>query len=115
MTKKYVYSLFFILSLLSFKGFSQEKKDNFNTSSRQEQPVIEDLSIYPNPTTTGKIYISSKLTTEKRVEIFDVLGKKVLEGATVNKELNVSTLSPGVYIIKIKENDRSATRKLIVK
>jgi len=32
-----------------------------------------------------------------------------------SKELNISALSPGVYIIKIKEGESTATRKLIVK
>jgi Secretion system C-terminal sorting domain len=44
-----------------------------------------------------------------------VLGKKVLQTQLTSKELNVSSLSPGVYIIKVEEGDASATRKLIVR
>jgi len=47
--------------------------------------------------------------------IFDVLGKKVLQTTMSSKELNISNLTPGVYIIKINEGDATATRKLIVK
>jgi len=32
-----------------------------------------------------------------------------------SRELNIASLSPGVYIIKIKEGEATATRKLIVK
>ncbi len=114
MTKKYFYIFLFILCFASFSATAQESGDNFN--NKQPQPtVIEGLSIYPNPTTTGRITISSRLGSEKKVEIFDVLGKKVLDGTTSNGELNVNNLSAGVYIIKIKEGDNSATRKLIVK
>lgn len=110
MTKKYFYILLLMVSLFSFNAFAQEN----SSSKKQEQPTIEGLTIYPNPTGIGKVYISSKSTSEKKIEIFDVLGKKVLETTTSTKEVNVSALSPGVYIIKIKENEASATRKLII-
>ncbi len=107
MAKKYFYISLLFFCFLSFNGFAQDGK-------KQEQPSIEGLTIYPNPTSTGKLYIASKQNIEKKVEIFDVLGKKVLSATTINKEVNVSALSQGVYIIKIKENDASATRKLII-
>jgi|SRR5690606_107879 hypothetical protein len=87
----------------------------------QEKPLgrtqdqIEGLSFYPNPVSNGKIYITSKSSLAKEVTIFDVLGKKVLQRVVESKELNVSELSPGVYIIKIKEQEVTATRKLIIK
>jgi hypothetical protein len=44
-----------------------------------------------------------------------VLGKKVFQATINSKELNISSISPGVYIIKIKEGEATATRKLIIK
>lgn len=114
MTKKYFYIILFLFTFISFQASAQESKGGFGNGKKQEQPSIEGLTIYPNPTNTGKIYISSKSTADKKVEIFDVLGKKVLETVTSTKEVNVSALSSGVYIIKIKEGDASATRKLII-
>ena len=76
---------------------------------------IEGLNIYPNPASSDRIYITSKLAETKEVAIFDVLGKKVLQATITGKELNISELTPGVYIIKIKEGEATATRKLIVK
>jgi hypothetical protein len=63
----------------------------------------------------GKVYISTKEDLEKEITIFDVLGKKVLQTQLSSRELNVSSLSPGVYIIKINENQATATRKLIIR
>ncbi len=63
----------------------------------------------------GKVYITSKNDLDKEIQIFDVLGKKVLQTVLSSRELNVSTLTPGVYIIKIKEEEASTTRKLIVR
>jgi hypothetical protein len=81
----------------------------------RQQPGIDGLSFYPNPVSTGKIFITSKSSIDKEVVVFDVLGKKVLQATLTSKELNISTLSPGVYIIKIREGEATATRKLIVK
>ncbi|HEX8269972.1 MAG TPA: T9SS type A sorting domain-containing protein [Flavobacterium sp.] len=75
----------------------------------------EGLGFYPNPVSNGKIYITSKSALDKEVTIFDVLGKKVLQTITSSKEVNITALSPGVYIIKIREGEATATRKLIVK
>lgn len=75
----------------------------------------DGLSFYPNPVSNGKIYINSKSTLEKDITIFDVLGKVVLHAVVNSRELNVSALPPGVYIIKIREHEATATRKLIVK
>ena len=74
----------------------------------------QKLVIYPNPTNSGKIYITSKAALDKKIEIFDVLGKKVFETTSASKEINVSSLTAGVYIIKVKEGEATATRKLIV-
>ncbi|NMH28545.1 T9SS type A sorting domain-containing protein [Flavobacterium silvaticum] len=74
----------------------------------------KELGFYPNPVSTGKIYVTSKSSLEKEVTIFNVLGKQVLQ-QMVSRELNISTLSPGVYILKIREGDASITRKLIIK
>ena len=71
--------------------------------------------MYPNPVSNGKVYISTKNDSEKEIIIFDLLGKKVLQTLTSSRELNVSNLNSGVYIIKITEDNASATRKLIVR
>jgi hypothetical protein len=91
---------------------AQEAKQ---TAKLQETSVIEGLNLYPNPVSNGKVYITSKNDLDKEIIIFDVLGKKVLQTTISSKELGVSNLSPGVYIIKINEGDATATRKLIVK
>lgn len=109
--KNYLYILcftvFFGATNLGYSQMSETKVINIET--------IQDLSIYPNPAATSKIYITTKLNTTKDIEIFDVLGKKIYETSIFGKELNISKLMPGIYILKIKENNKSATRKLVVK
>ena len=110
MAQKYFFSL--LLSLFLAAGTLQAQEPKSVSSS-----TIEDLNFYPNPVTNGKIYITSKNTSAKEISIYDVLGKRVLQiNLSVNtKEVNVGILTSGVYIIKIKEDEATATRKLIVK
>jgi hypothetical protein len=113
MKKNYFYTTLLFL-LFSFVATAQENKESSLYGKNLEQP-LENLNLYPNPVTTGKLYITSKSTNAKEIEIFDILGKKVMQYNLTSKELNISNLIPGVYIIKIKEGDQRATRKFIVK
>ncbi len=76
---------------------------------------IEGLSIYPNPASGQKVYINTKSKKPKKVEIYNVLGKNVLSANLTGNELNISSLDPGIYIMKIQEGKSSATRKLVVR
>lgn len=114
MAKKYFYITILLVFFFSVSSSAQETKQQ---TKLQETSAIEGLNLYPNPVSNGKVYITSKNDSSKDVIIFDVLGKKVLQTTISSKELNISSLSPGVYIIKINEGETSssATRKLIVK
>jgi hypothetical protein len=112
MVKNYFYITLLLVFFFSVSVSAQDSKQN---AKFQETTVIEGLNLYPNPVSNGKVYISSKNDLTKEIIIFDVLGKKVLQTTINSKELNISNLSPGVYIIKIDEDEASATRKLIVK
>lgn len=118
MTKNYFYKLFFlgILLLLTTLGYAQVSA----TSVSQKATVvktIEGLSIYPNPATiNGKITIETKTNESKEIEIYNVVGKKIFTTSISTKELILpNSVTAGIYMIKIRENNTSATRKLIVK
>ena len=112
MKKHYYYITLLLFFLFSLSVAAQETK---GTAAARTQEPIEGLNIYPNPVTSDRIYITSKSGQSKEVEIYDVLGKKVIQAVVTTKELNVSALTPGVYIIKIREGEATATRKLVVK
>jgi len=98
---------FVILLFICTLGFSQ---DNARSSAD-----IEGFKLYPNPVTQGKVYIETALNAPKKILVFDVLGTQVLETTILGKELNLSNLDKGVYILRVFENNKVATRKLIVK
>lgn len=112
MTKNYFYIATLLVFFFTLSLSAQESKQQSKT---QESTSIEGLNLYPNPVSNGKVFITSKNDLDKDIIIFDVLGKKVLQTTLSTRELGVSNLSPGVYIIKINEGEATATRKLIVK
>lgn len=99
--------IYFVILLLAVSfGYSQDK------SASQD---IEGFKLYPNPVTTGKVYINTTLNAPKKILIFDVLGNKVLETTILGKELNLSDIDAGIYVLRVIEKDKVATRKLIIK
>ena len=80
-----------------------------------QEKQIDGLSIYPNPVSGSKVYITSDRNQVKEVEIFNVLGKKIISARIIGKEFDVSELTPGIYILKITEGTAQATRKLVVR
>ena len=89
----------------------------FVTSSvlKINQNSIEGLNIYPNPVSGNILNIETAANGTKAVNIFDVLGKQVLNVTTENTTVNVGNLNAGVYIVKITEDGKTATRKLVVR
>jgi len=82
---------------------------------RNNQNSIAGLSVYPNPVTNGNLYITSDSNATKAVVIYDVLGKMVVKTTITDQAVNVSNLKGGVYIVKITEDGKTATRKLVIR
>ena len=113
MKKNYFYILvLFGFLLLANTSYAQLNKDSSSINIAQN---IDGLTIYPNPVSNGKIYISTTLSHTKEINIYDVLGKNIISKTLIGEELDISKLNPGVYILKIRENEYSATRKLVVR
>ncbi len=90
-----------LLTVDSTIGVPENTKNNF--------------SIYPNPTMGDVINIVSATNQSKTVVVYDIIGQRVLKTNITNSKMNISSLSPGVYMLKITENDYTATKKLIVR
>lgn len=87
---------------------------NFTLSSSSFN-AIEGLSMYPNPLSGNTLNITSTANTAMSVQIFDLLGKEVVKADVVNNSVNVAKLTAGVYVVKITEEGKTATRKLVIK
>lgn len=78
---------------------------------------IEGFATYPNPVTNNRFTISSSSNGKKEIVIFNVLGKKVLTSSFLGTKSNVdvSAISSGIYILKVTEDGKTATKKLVIK
>lgn len=77
---------------------------------------INGFKIYPNPVNNGEFYISTVSNGLKSVQIFDMLGKQVYsKDNSPNEKIKTSNLRTGIYILKVTENDKIATTKLVIK
>ena len=84
--------------------------DNSPMATNQNQ--ILGLQVYPNPT-KNILNIVTDLNSTKNIEIYDMIGKKVLATNT-NNEVNVSSLTPGLYLAKITEEGKNSTIKVVI-
>jgi len=73
------------------------------------------FNIYPNPS-NGNIKINFENSNEKySVQVFSILGQKVFEKEYTNSSsAAVNNLQKGVYLVKITNDNKSVTKKLIV-
>lgn len=73
------------------------------------------FNIYPNPT-RGYVNIHTFSNDPRSVTIFDLLEKNVLaKNMQHNGILDVTSLNPGIYFIRVKEYGKTATQQLIIK
>ena len=76
---------------------------------------IEGLAVYPNPVINGKFSISSNINVNKQVEIHSLLGKLVYNKEVKgNETILISNLNKGIYILRVEEEGKISTRKLVV-
>ena len=106
----------FVALVGNFNGTAQVTARSLNDLTLSvRNNTINGLKVYPNPLNDGILYISTDLNEEKNVQVFDVLGKQVLNITTSTEAINLSSLNTGLYIVKITEGGKSATVKLAIK
>ncbi|MEY8849031.1 T9SS type A sorting domain-containing protein [Psychroserpens sp. XS_ASV72] len=82
------------------------------------QNVLEKLLIYVNQE-LDLIHIKGQLFDQTKTELYDIQGRLVLskdlESNNSFNTIDVTTLSSGIYIIKVKNERFTKTKKLIIK
>jgi len=79
--------------------------------------INQNFEIYPNPT-KGKFSISSNKSTDGRIELVDLFGKVIMltwewKSNQDNIEYDISSLPPGIYLLRIREENSVSVKKLI--
>ncbi len=71
----------------------------------------KNMILYPNPSADGIFNISLPESTAD-IEVINLEGRRVLQFTTSSTQLDLSSLSKGVYILKIKTTDGLIRKKI---
>ena len=74
---------------------------------------IDGLKMYQNPS-KNNLFIETALNSDINISIVNMLGKEVVNTKVINNTINVSNLTSGIYIVKITEEGKISTKKLII-
>ena len=88
-----------------------------NNTAQIHTNQIEGFTTYPNPMMNKRFTVKTSSSSKKQVAIFNVLGKKVFTQsfAGLQKTFNVSMLNAGIYILKVTEEAKTVTKKLVIR
>ena len=88
---------------------------NFSFNPLKRNSFQNDtFNLFPNPVKNTPLNITSLTNGEIQVSIYDMLGKQVLTSKVLNNKVNVAELNAGIYIVRITEEGKTATRKLVI-
>jgi hypothetical protein len=84
----------------------------FSRTLSTEDNELTNLKIFPNPT-SNFIQIEG-VDALKNIEIYSLEGKKVMNAATINAQVDVSSLQTGMYFLKVIDaQNRSVMKKFL--
>ena len=89
-------------------------QDTIDINNLRNDEIV-GFKLYPNPAIADVVYVTTQNNNLKEVRVYDVFGELVLTEKLSTKAMNISRLSPGVYVVQVTENNKSITRKLVVK
>ncbi len=80
-----------------------------------EEMEKENITVYPNPATSN-ITVNLIGDEKANIQLFNLVGQQVYsETATNSANINVSGLRSGVYMLKVTQNGKIYTSKVVVK
>ena len=87
--------------------------DATQTENLETPEITGEVSIYPNPASSVIYFDNIKENTY--IEMYNATGKLVLSAVLTNRSVDISQLPNGVYIVKVKNNDKVSTLKVLKK
>lgn len=88
----------------------QASEDN---SSIQED-ILSDVKLFPNPV-SDKLFLKTEsiIPKETRIVVLDINGREVLSLPLLVNEIDVSSLSSGLYYLKLQTTKENFTQKFV--
>ncbi|WP_405567801.1 endonuclease [Polaribacter sp. Asnod6-C07] len=105
------------LATIIWGGTAAENR--WSTLSTDNFSSISNIKVYPNPTSINSITIDVPVGLNiSSVTLYSVIGTKVYEAKIpnlTNNKIKIQNLKNGMYLLKINSDNKSITKKIIVK
>jgi hypothetical protein len=79
------------------------------------EATLLDMRIYPNPSNGDFVTIQTPVNGVKYVEVFDITGKRLINTSLSTDTLDISSMSSGLYLVKVTIEGQSKTSKLFIR
>lgn len=86
---------------------------SIRTSTGLEDHYQREVNIYPNPS-GGNVSLTGAIESIKMISVSDLSGKVLRAYKGIVKDLDLSDLNSGLYLVSIQMADRVVTKKLII-
>lgn len=96
---------------------------NYNSNAGKDEPSTstasvslekeEEILVYPNPSST-KIFLQNLPEDLTKIQLHNTLGEVVFQSSKANDFIDVSALTPGLYILEIVHGNESSFKRIIV-
>jgi len=85
------------------------------TLGTDEISVSNEFTLAPNPGSSEFNLSLSKITSDAKIEVFDILGKRIVAQniTQINTTINVSNWNSGVYLVRVFNNDTVVTKRFV--
>ena len=97
-----------VLAANTFDGFGSH-----DSTLSAEESSLTTFKMYPNPTNGNKVFFET--TKNLTIKVYNIVGKLILENevSSSKNQLDITTLSKGVYFVKVDSDKKSEIKKLI--
>ena len=76
---------------------------------------LSNLKIYPNPVNGDYVTTQTPIGGEKNIEVYDITGKRLINTILNSDKLDISSVSAGVYLVKVTIQGQSKVSKLVIR
>ncbi len=80
--------------------------------SVDENPVLQSINIYPNPT-TGIVNFEGDLSNKTRIKIYNIYGQLCFDDLLNTYSINIESCPKGIYFVQLNNGVNTVTKKII--
>ncbi len=91
-------------------------KVQLGTASREEELItLNKISVFPNPVANSVMVRIPDIQGIANIRLFDIYGKMLMQRSSgqVNTQLDVAALPAGVYMVRVMNNGKESTMKIV--